>query len=66
VEGIAIPHVDSPHGLVTVSIGCASTVPEARMEPSELLRRADAALYTAKSIGRNRVHLAGQEEKVLA
>jgi diguanylate cyclase (GGDEF)-like protein len=41
-------------GVVTVSLGVASLPPNARRR-SELLRAADAAMYQAKSAGRNRV-----------
>ncbi|HEX5755495.1 MAG TPA: diguanylate cyclase, partial [Arenimonas sp.] len=40
---------------VTVSIGVAGIVPDVQVEPENLLRRADAALYRAKRGGRNRV-----------
>lgn len=43
---------------VTVSIGVAELVPSVDGEPNDLLRRADAALYRAKSAGRNRVEAA--------
>jgi diguanylate cyclase (GGDEF)-like protein len=41
----------------TVSIGVAGFVPSVQGEPSQLLRRADAALYRAKRAGRNRVEV---------
>lgn len=55
VGGLRIPHEASlaaPH--VTVSIGVASRVPEADVEPAVLIAAADAALYAAKGQGRNR------------
>jgi diguanylate cyclase (GGDEF)-like protein len=42
----------------TVSIGVASRVPDADSTLTELVARADAALYIAKKAGRNRVELA--------
>ena len=50
----AIPHdANSSWGMVTVSIGCASTVPHAEENPDDLIARADQALYRAKQNGRN-------------
>ena len=40
---------------VTISAGVAAIVPRASESPQELIRRADRALYEAKSSGRNRV-----------
>lgn len=45
---------DAPHA-VTVSIGVAALRDVGRADLEELVRRADAALYTAKAAGRNRV-----------
>jgi len=40
---------------VTLSIGVASTIPSPRRSPTTLTAAADAALYQAKSVGRDRV-----------
>ena len=44
-----------PGSRLTVSLGVAAIVPHPGLDPSELLRRADTALYCAKRKGRNRV-----------
>lgn len=46
-----------PHETVTVSIGAALSAQDARLEPADLLRTADEALYRAKELGRNRAAL---------
>lgn len=58
VEQLRVPHSGNPHEVVTVSIGCATQVPDVSSELSELLKAADSALYVAKSLGRNRVEAA--------
>ncbi|MGC3274793.1 diguanylate cyclase, partial [Pseudomonas aeruginosa] len=45
-------------GCVTVSIGVAAVLPSPGSSPEVLLQRADAALYQAKTHGRNRAELA--------
>jgi diguanylate cyclase (GGDEF)-like protein len=55
VQGLAISHDGSEHGAVTVSIGCATCLPNADLTPEDLVSAADAALYRAKAAGRNRV-----------
>ena len=42
-------------GVLTVSLGVASSVPDAAKEPMELIDAADKALYRAKKTGRNNV-----------
>jgi diguanylate cyclase (GGDEF)-like protein len=42
---------------ISVSIGVAGFVPSLHVEKNSLLRRADAALYRAKRLGRNRVEV---------
>ena len=46
------PEANSP--VVTVSVGCATAVGDA-VEPALLIARADAGVYRAKRLGRNRV-----------
>ncbi|MDR3415703.1 MAG: diguanylate cyclase [Nevskia sp.] len=55
VAQLSQPHAQSGHGIVTVSIGIASCVPSVDTPPERLVELADAALYTAKREGRNRV-----------
>ncbi|MBR0647344.1 GGDEF domain-containing protein [Plastoroseomonas hellenica] len=55
VESLAIPHEGRPEGRVTVSIGVAVARARHGDQDSVLVREADAALYAAKSTGRNRV-----------
>jgi diguanylate cyclase (GGDEF)-like protein len=43
---------------LTISVGVATLVPGLDMEPQELIRQADDALYAAKESGRNRVMVA--------
>ena len=40
---------------VTVSVGVAACVPRGGLKSAQLLDEADAALYRAKKLGRNRV-----------
>jgi diguanylate cyclase (GGDEF)-like protein/PAS domain S-box-containing protein len=48
-------HAGSPHGVVSISSGCATIVPHSGQRFTELLEIADCALYRAKHLGRNRV-----------
>jgi two-component system, chemotaxis family, response regulator WspR len=55
LDRLALPHPDASHGVVTMSVGVASTVPGEHMTLEALLAQADEALYDAKRGGRNRV-----------
>ena len=58
VELKQIHHEGAPHRVVTLSIGCATQIPQLELPCTRLLERADDALYRAKSEGRNCVRVA--------
>jgi diguanylate cyclase (GGDEF)-like protein len=55
IQALNIVHSGSPDARVTISIGVAAAPPERIGLMSDLVDRADAALYRAKRAGRNRV-----------
>jgi diguanylate cyclase (GGDEF)-like protein/PAS domain S-box-containing protein len=57
VERLQEPNQRAAAGHVTVSIGAATAIASADTSPSELVGIADAALYRAKHMGRNRISL---------
>jgi diguanylate cyclase (GGDEF)-like protein len=55
----AIPHEKSAiGGIITVSQGVVSVMPDAELTPTELIKRADKALYRSKHKGRNTITVA--------
>ena len=63
VEAMRIPTGDSAD-VVTLSVGVAELALAKDSSPEAWLRRADSALYRAKSTGRNRVELAQENSPV--
>ncbi len=57
VERLQVPSRNAPAGHVTVSIGAATAIASSESHPSQLVAIADAALYRAKHMGRNRISL---------
>lgn len=58
VNLLSIPHSDSPHGVVTISIGGVHRLPNRDTTKELLMDLAGKELFTAKQGGRNRVHIA--------
>jgi two-component system chemotaxis family response regulator WspR len=61
VRDLETPHVSGENGQLTVSIGLAYASSLEGFDTEALLRRADRALYAAKSGGRDRIRIDGED-----
>jgi two-component system chemotaxis family response regulator WspR len=56
IENLKIPHEASQvESTVTISLGCATLIPDKDTTPEMLIEMADKALYNAKDSGRNKL-----------
>lgn len=63
IEKLQIPHAKSSVApYVTVSIGIVSMTPDQHSTGTELIQKADQALYLAKETGRNRIESLSDEQ----
>jgi diguanylate cyclase (GGDEF)-like protein/PAS domain S-box-containing protein len=61
VEMRQIVHEGAPHGVVTLSVGCATQIPQIEALCTRLIKKADDALYLAKSAGRNCIRVSSSD-----
>lgn len=54
VESLSLEHRRSPYGIVTVSLGVSSLIPNDKTSIKTLISNADKALYISKESGRNK------------
>ncbi|MBO1326166.1 GGDEF domain-containing protein [Acetobacter sp. TBRC 12305] len=65
VRALRLEHARAPNGIVTISLGVASTHDTiAQMTPASLIKMADLALYNAKHEGRDRASMTVPEGTV--
>jgi diguanylate cyclase (GGDEF)-like protein len=58
IAALALPHAqNSPHQVVSASIGVASVIPNPDLSISDLIATSDRALYQAKAAGRNQMQV---------
>jgi len=56
IESLAIEHSQTKKGIVSISLGVSTMIPQQNVVPTELVDRADKALYTSKNNGRDQVN----------
>lgn len=66
VSNRKLPHENSSHKIVTVSIGHATLVPHRGLNAQALIEASDKALYEAKRAGRNRAVAAMQMPEAMS
>lgn len=64
VADLNIPHPDSPHGSVSVSVGIATWPPFYKSEIAQLIQQADRALYQSKRLGRNSISFSENRSRI--
>lgn len=55
ISDLGIPHAGTDTGVLTISCGISTSMAGHRVDSEQLIREADAALYSAKAAGRNAV-----------